>query len=52
MLTREQYERFWREGYLVVEEAVTPAQLAALRAAIAGWCLLKDTVWLSSTTQD
>jgi hypothetical protein len=36
-LTREQYEAFWRDGYLMVEDAVTPAQLAALQAEIAAW---------------
>jgi len=36
-LTREQYDAFWRDGYLMVEDAVTPSQLAALQAEIAGW---------------
>ena len=36
-LTREQYDAFWRDGYLMVEDAVTPSQLAALQADIAGW---------------
>jgi ectoine hydroxylase-related dioxygenase (phytanoyl-CoA dioxygenase family) len=36
-LTREQTEAFWRDGFLVAENAVTPAQLAALRAEIASW---------------
>jgi len=36
-LTQEQYDAFWRDGYLMVEDAVTPAQLAALQAEIAGW---------------
>jgi ectoine hydroxylase-related dioxygenase (phytanoyl-CoA dioxygenase family) len=36
-LTREQVERFWRDGFLVAEEAVTAAQLAALRAEIDRW---------------
>ena len=36
-LTQEQYDAFWRDGYLMVEDAVTPSQLAALQAEIAGW---------------
>ena len=36
-LTREQYDAFWRDGYLMVEDAVTPLQLAALQAEITGW---------------
>ena len=36
-LTQEQRDAFWRDGYLVAEEAVTPAQLAALKAEIASW---------------
>ena len=36
-LTREQTEAFWRDGFLVAENAVSPAQLAALRAEIASW---------------
>jgi ectoine hydroxylase-related dioxygenase (phytanoyl-CoA dioxygenase family) len=36
-LTREQVETFWRDGCLVVEDAVTPAQLAALNAEIERW---------------
>ena len=37
MLTKAQKDQFWRDGCLVVENAVTPAQLAALKAEIAGW---------------
>jgi ectoine hydroxylase-related dioxygenase (phytanoyl-CoA dioxygenase family) len=37
MLSQAQVDRFWRQGYLVVEEAVTPAQLAALNAEIDAW---------------
>jgi ectoine hydroxylase-related dioxygenase (phytanoyl-CoA dioxygenase family) len=37
VLTQAQIEAFRRDGYLVVPEAVTAAQLAALRAEIAGW---------------
>ena len=36
-LTQEQYDSFWRDGYLMVEDAVTPAQLAALKAGIGAW---------------
>jgi ectoine hydroxylase-related dioxygenase (phytanoyl-CoA dioxygenase family) len=37
MLSQAQVDRFWRQGYLVVEEAVTPAQLNALNAEIDAW---------------
>jgi len=37
VLTREQYERFWNEGYLVVEDAVSQPQLAALNAELDRW---------------
>lgn len=37
VLTQAQRDDFWRDGFLVVENAVTQAQLAALRAEIAGW---------------
>ena len=33
----EQIERFWRDGYLLVENAVNAEQLAALRAEFDGW---------------
>ena len=36
-LTQEQRDQFWRDGFLVVENAVSPEHLAALRAEIAGW---------------
>jgi len=36
-LTQAQIETFWRDGCLVAEDAVTPAQLAALNAEIARW---------------
>ena len=36
-LTQEQIEQFWRDGYATVENAVTPAQLAALRHELAQW---------------
>ena len=28
VLSKEQVDAFWRDGYLVVSDAVTPAQLA------------------------
>ena len=37
VLTQEQIDRFWRDGTLIVEGAVTPAQLAALRADFDSW---------------
>lgn len=37
MLSQDQIERFWRRGFLVVEDAVAPAQLDALRGEIAAW---------------
>ena len=37
MLSREQIERFWRDGYLVAENAVTDAQLERLEASVRGW---------------
>jgi phytanoyl-CoA hydroxylase len=37
MLTKELVEDFWRDGFVVAPNAVTAAQLAALRAEIAGW---------------
>lgn len=37
VLDQEQIARFRRDGYLVVPDAVTPQQLAAMRAEIAGW---------------
>lgn len=36
-LSKTQVEDFWRDGYLVVEDAVTPDQLAALRGEIDDW---------------
>ena len=36
-LTQEQKDRFWRDGVLTVEDAVTAAELADLRAVFAGW---------------
>jgi len=37
MLSRAQIDQFWRDGCLVVPDAVTPAELAAMRAQIADW---------------
>ena len=37
MLSEAQVEQFWRDGYLVVPDAVTMAELAAMRAEIASW---------------
>ena len=37
VLTQEQKDAFWRDGFLVVPAAVTPAQLSALRGEITGW---------------
>ena len=37
VLTQAQKDAFWRDGYLMVEDAVTPKQLAALRGEIVGW---------------
>ena len=37
VLSREQIDAFWRDGYLMVDDAVTPKQLAALNAEIAKW---------------
>lgn len=37
VLTQEQRDKFWRDGYLMVEAAVTAAELAALRAEIGKW---------------
>lgn len=36
-LTKEQKDRFWRDGFVVIEDAVTPEQLARLRQVFAGW---------------
>jgi len=37
LLSQEQKDAFWRDGVLVVEDAVSPGELAALRAEFAGW---------------
>ncbi len=36
-LTEAQKEQFWRDGYLVVENAVAPELLAALQSDFTGW---------------
>ena len=37
MLSKEQVELFWRDGFIVAEGAVDERQLAALREVLAGW---------------
>lgn len=37
MLTKARIDDFWRDGFVVVEDAVTQKQLAALNAEIAQW---------------
>ena len=37
MLTTEQINQFWRDGYLIAENAVTDSQLAALWQYLNGW---------------
>ena len=37
MLSKEQVDAFWRDGYLIAEDAVDARQLAALRDTLAGW---------------
>jgi ectoine hydroxylase-related dioxygenase (phytanoyl-CoA dioxygenase family) len=36
-LTRAQTDQFWRHGFLVVDDAVTPTQLTSLRQTFAAW---------------
>ena len=36
-LTQDQKDQFWRDGVLVVEDAVTPEELESLRTVFAGW---------------
>ena len=36
-LTQEQMDQFWRDGVLVVEDAVTPSELERLRSVFAQW---------------
>ena len=37
MLTEVQKKQFDKDGFLVIPDAVTPAQLAAMRAVFDGW---------------
>lgn len=37
VLTQEQQDQFWRDGVLVVDDAVSQQQLAALRQVFEGW---------------
>ena len=37
VLTQTQQDQFWRDGVLIVDSAVTPAQLTALRGQFADW---------------
>ena len=37
MLVQEQKDQFWRDGVLVIEDAVTSEQLADLRSEFADW---------------
>ena len=37
VLSTEQIDAFWRDGYLMVDDAVTPAQLVRLKAEISAW---------------
>ncbi|HTO83728.1 MAG TPA: phytanoyl-CoA dioxygenase family protein [Methylomirabilota bacterium] len=37
MLSQAQVEQFWRDGYVVADGAVTPAQLTALKQELAHW---------------
>jgi len=36
-LSKFEIAQFWHDGYLVVADAISPEQLAAMRAQIAGW---------------
>lgn len=36
-LTQDQIDQFWQNGYLMVEDAVSPDELAALRRVFAEW---------------
>jgi len=37
VLTQDEIDGYWRDGYVFVPDALTPAQLAALRADFAAW---------------
>lgn len=36
-LSRDKIERFWRDGVLTVEDAVSPKLLSAMREQFAAW---------------
>jgi ectoine hydroxylase-related dioxygenase (phytanoyl-CoA dioxygenase family) len=36
-LTAAQHEAFWRDGYVLVEQALSPSELASLQAEFNGW---------------
>ena len=36
-LTQQQIDAFWRDGVRIMEDAVTPEQLAGLRRDFAAW---------------
>lgn len=36
-LTQDQKDSFWRDGYLVVQDAIGPEELNRLRAEFSGW---------------
>ena len=36
-LTEDQKDRFWRDGFILMEDAVTPEELASLREVFEGW---------------
>jgi len=37
VLTKAEFDAFWRDGYLMLEDAVSPAALASLRRDFDGW---------------
>ncbi len=37
MLSKSQIDQFWNDGYLVVPDAVSSSELAAMRGQIAEW---------------
>lgn len=37
LLSQSQKDQFWNDGFIVLEDAVTPAELEALRSTFAGW---------------
>jgi phytanoyl-CoA hydroxylase len=36
-LTVSQKDQFWRDGYLIVEQALSPIELESLRSAFSVW---------------